>query len=233
LPAPTYNVALYGNLEALDPSGQEVLFWYPYTGVREELLLTMIDEFNRDNEWGITVIGETWGNYDAVQQKITEGIPAQALPSLAVAYPYHAATYAAQDALVVLEPYLKSPRWGYTPEEWVDFFPGALAADVLPQFKARYGWPTYRTVDVLYTTRTGCWNWDTPARRRVGSNSRRWHARPSRKRSPRPLGGPRAWVTSTWRMRRASPTSSSAGAGLSSSPMEPATLSTRRPGWMR
>ncbi|HNT73460.1 MAG TPA: extracellular solute-binding protein [Anaerolineae bacterium] len=150
LPPPTYDVARYGYLEALDPSGQEVLFWYPYTGVREELLLAMIDEFNRANEWGITVVGETWGNYDAVQQKIAEGIPTQALPSLAVAAPYHAATYATQEVLVALEPYLESPRWGYTQDEWGDFFPGALAADVLPQFKARYGWPHYRTMDVLY-----------------------------------------------------------------------------------
>lgn len=149
-PPPPYDVARYGYLETLDPGGQEVLFWHPYTGAREELMLTLIDEFNRANEWGITVVGETWGSYDAVQQQLAAGMAAQTLPSLAVASPDHAAGYAAQDALVALEPYLESPRWGYSAEEWADFFPGALAADVLPHFGARYGWPHYRTLDVLY-----------------------------------------------------------------------------------
>src|SRR5512137_2838851 len=44
-----YDKAIYGDLENVDPSGQEVTYWYQHTGSREELMLSMIDEFNQTN----------------------------------------------------------------------------------------------------------------------------------------------------------------------------------------
>ncbi|MGC9349472.1 MAG: hypothetical protein ACP5JG_15140, partial [Anaerolineae bacterium] len=41
-----YDTEIYGDLENLDPSGQEVTYWYQHTGSREELMLSLIDEFN-------------------------------------------------------------------------------------------------------------------------------------------------------------------------------------------
>jgi len=146
----TYDVEIYGDLENLDPSGQTVVYWYQHTGSREELMLSLIDEFNRTNEWGITVQGESQGGYDDLYQKIVAGIPANQLPSMAVAYQNQAATYAVQGVLVALDPYMESEKWGYTEEELDDFFPIALAADYLPQFEARYGWPPYKSMEVMY-----------------------------------------------------------------------------------
>jgi len=145
-------VDTYGNLEKLelDPSGQTVTYWYQHTRSREELMLSMIDEFNRTNEWGITVQGESQGGYNDLYQKIIAGIPANQLPTMAVAYQNQAATYAVQGALVALDPYVESEKWGYTEAELGDFFPIALAADYLPQFEARYGWPPYKSMEVMY-----------------------------------------------------------------------------------
>ncbi|HHN93170.1 MAG TPA: ABC transporter substrate-binding protein, partial [Anaerolineae bacterium] len=111
---------------------------------------SMIDEFNRTNEWGITVQGESQGGYGDLYKNIVAGIPAHQLPSMAVAYQNQAATYAGQGVLVALDPYVNSPKWGYTEEELNDFFPIALAADYLPQFDARYGWPPYKSMEVMY-----------------------------------------------------------------------------------
>ncbi|HEY68832.1 MAG TPA: ABC transporter substrate-binding protein [Thermoflexia bacterium] len=146
----TYDPEIYGDLENLDPSGQTVTYWYQHSRSREELLQSMIDEFNRTNEWGITVQGEYQGHYGEIYQKIIAGIPANQLPSMAVAYQNQAATYAVQGALVALDPYVESEKWGYTEEELADFFPIALAADILPQFEARYGWPPYKSMEVMY-----------------------------------------------------------------------------------
>lgn len=148
--APDYDVEIYGDLENLDPSGQEVTYWYQHTGSREELMLSMIDEFNRTNEWGITVVGESQGGYNDLYQKIIAGIPANQLPTMSVAYQNQAATYAVQGVLVNLDPYVESAKWGYTQEELDDFFPIALAADYLPQFDGRYGWPPYKSMEVMY-----------------------------------------------------------------------------------
>jgi multiple sugar transport system substrate-binding protein len=145
-----YDEAIYGRIEELDPSGQTVVYWYQHTGSREELMLSLIDEFNRTNEWGITVQGETQGGYNDLYQKVIAGIPANQLPSMAVAYQNQAATYAAQGALVALDPYMDSEKWGYTQEELDDFFPIALGADYLPQFEARFGWPPYKSMEVMY-----------------------------------------------------------------------------------
>jgi len=147
-PAP--DVGIYGEIENLDPSGQAVVYWYQHTGSREELMLSLIDEFNRTNEWGITVQGESQGGYDDLYKKVVAGIPAKQLPTMAVAYQNQAATYAVQGALVAFDPYVESEKWGYTQEELDDFFPIALGADYLPQFEARYGWPPYKSMEVMY-----------------------------------------------------------------------------------
>ncbi len=149
-PEVDYDTEIYGDLENLDPSDQEVTYWYQHTGSREELMLSLIDEFNRTNEWGITVVGESQGGYDDLYQKIIAGIPANQLPEMSVAYQNQAATYATQGVLVGLDPYVESENWGYTQEELDDFFPIALAADYLPQFDGRYGWPPYKSMEVMY-----------------------------------------------------------------------------------
>jgi len=155
VPIPTpvpleYDVEIYGDLENLDPSGQTVTHWHQHTTSREELLLGLVDEFNRTNEWGITVAAESQGGYDDLYQKIVAGIPAKQLPSMSVAYQNQAATYVVQGVLVPLDPYVESEKWGYTEAELADFFPIALGADYLPQFEARYGWPPYKSMEVMY-----------------------------------------------------------------------------------
>lgn len=136
--------------EGIDPSGQTVVYWHQNTGSRAALLAAMIEEFNATNEWGITVVEESQGSYNDLYTKIIAGIPAKQLPTMAVAYQNQAATYATQGVLVELDDYVNDPVWGYTEEELADFFPVALAADYLPQFKGRYGWPPYKSMEVMY-----------------------------------------------------------------------------------
>ncbi|MEA3308250.1 MAG: extracellular solute-binding protein [Chloroflexota bacterium] len=149
-PEPDYDTDIYGYIEDVDPSGQEVTYWYQHTRSREELMLAMIDDFNRINEWGITVIGESQGGYGDLYQNIIAGIPANQLPEMAVAYQNQAATYATQGVLVAQDPYVASEKWGYTQAELDDFFPVALTADYLPQFGGRYGWPPYKSMEIMY-----------------------------------------------------------------------------------
>ena len=152
-PAPVpvnYDVEIYGDLENLDPSGEAVVYWYPYTRTHEEIMLSLIDEFNRTNEWGIAVQGEYQGEYDDLHQKIITGIPDHRFPHITTAYQDRAATYAMQGALIPLDPYIESEKWGYTEEELKDFFPVALAADYLPQLDAHYGFPFLKSTEVMF-----------------------------------------------------------------------------------
>jgi multiple sugar transport system substrate-binding protein len=144
-----YDTALYGNLATLDLGGQIVIYWHRHTRSHEQLLLSMIDEFNRTNEWGIVVFAESQGNDDDLHQRIIDGIRDNRLPNIATASHHRTAAYAAQGVLVPLAPYMESEEWGYSEEELDDFFPAALAADILPQFGIRYGWSPYRLMEVM------------------------------------------------------------------------------------
>jgi len=146
---PSYDTEIYGDLENLSPDNQIVTYWHHHTGPHEELLSAMVDEFNRSNEWDITVLAESQESCDDLYQKLLTGIPSRQLPSVATACQGQLATYAAQGAPVVLSPYVESEMWGYTREEVADFFPAALSTGYLPQFKARYGWPFYKSTEVM------------------------------------------------------------------------------------
>jgi multiple sugar transport system substrate-binding protein len=134
----------------VDPRGQEVTFWYQHTGDREQVLQSMIEDFNATNEWGITVKGEFAGDYDAINDKIVDGCSTGQVPDISVAYQNQAAVYAASDCVVELTSYINSRRWGFSEEELDDFFPFVFFGDYLPQLDGSYGFPTQRSMEVLY-----------------------------------------------------------------------------------
>jgi multiple sugar transport system substrate-binding protein len=142
---------LYGEMEALDPSGALVVYWHALTGADEDRLLEMIDDFNASNEWDITVVGEYQGGLEALYDKIMSGLPTDELPGLVMSDPSLAAAYASQDVAVALSPYVESKEWGFTRQELEDFYPSALASDRLPQFENQlYSFPGCRSLQVLY-----------------------------------------------------------------------------------
>jgi multiple sugar transport system substrate-binding protein len=145
-----YDVETYGMLEDVNPRGQIVVLWYSFGQSREDLLLTLVDEFNATNEWGITVIGEYAGPSDALYADVLSRTESGVLPQIVIAERYQFAAYAMQDALVALDPYVESRAWGYDEETLEDFFPVALAAGQLPQLDGMYGWPLYVSAEVLY-----------------------------------------------------------------------------------
>jgi multiple sugar transport system substrate-binding protein len=147
---PPYDLEVYGDLETIDPRSQVVVFWYSHSQGQEETLLALVDEFNTDNEWNITVIAEYAGSTDALYDKIRSRIESSTLPEIVVAERHQAAMYAKQDALVALDPYVESEEWGYTRQEQRDFSPIASIAESLPQFEDRYDWPLYKSMEALY-----------------------------------------------------------------------------------
>jgi multiple sugar transport system substrate-binding protein/sn-glycerol 3-phosphate transport system substrate-binding protein len=137
--------------ENVDPKGQTVLFWHQHTSERATSLNEIIDEFNKTNEWGITVVGEYQGSYNEVFQKMLTFMNTADAPNLVVAYQNQAATYQIADALVDMNPLADSPKWGLTPEEQADFFPGFFAQDVFPNFNnQRLGLAPNRSMEVMY-----------------------------------------------------------------------------------
>lgn len=148
--APTPTPTPKSAFEELDPRGQTITYWHPFTGATAKLLTAMVEDFNRANPERITVVEESQGGYTDLYDKILAGISRQQLPAVALAYPNQAAVYAAQGALVALDAYAHDSVWGYREAELADFFPIVLEADVLPQFGGRYGWPFQKSMEVLF-----------------------------------------------------------------------------------
>ncbi len=142
--------------EKVNPKGATVLWWHQHTKEREEGLKQMVEEFNKTNEWGITVVAEYAGNYSEIYDKMLNAIAANdptLLPNLTVGYANQVAKYQLSDALVDLDLFVDSKKWGLTKEEKADFFQGIFEADVSPVFgdgHFRMGFPPQRSMEVMY-----------------------------------------------------------------------------------
>lgn len=64
----------------------EVTFWHAMTGQQETTLTELTDQFNAENEYGITVTLVNQGSYDDLSTKLTANAAADTLPDLSQAY---------------------------------------------------------------------------------------------------------------------------------------------------
>jgi multiple sugar transport system substrate-binding protein len=135
-------------LDDLDPTGAEVIFWYQHSREREDELLALIDEFNRSNDYGITVKGEYAGGYNDIYNKMIVGLQSGSVPDLLVAYQNQARAYFGAEGVVDLQPYIESASWGITEADRSDFFSAFLQQDRVGA--AQICFPPNRSMEVLY-----------------------------------------------------------------------------------
>jgi multiple sugar transport system substrate-binding protein len=137
--------------DTVDPTGQTITFWHQHGGVREEGLRAIVERFNAENPYDITVIAEYQGSYPEVFQKMLLLIGTPDAPNLVVAYQDQAAAYQFANGLVDIREFLASERWGLSPAEEADFFPGFIASDVNPVLGGQLlGFPPNRSAEVMY-----------------------------------------------------------------------------------
>ena len=138
-------------ISQVDPSGQTVLFWHVSTKIHEETLKSLVDEFNTTNEWNITVQPEYGGYYPDIRKKILAAIQADSPPDLAISYQNMVAEYAGADAVVDLDPYLKSEKYGLSKDDLNDYFANFFAGDRYPEYNnAMFSFPPNRSMEVMY-----------------------------------------------------------------------------------
>lgn len=142
--------SVYGDLESLSPDGQLVTYWHSYTGVLEEALLAMIDDFNATNPWDIVVQGEYAGPDEELQRRIANGFATSRVPDLVTAPSGVAAGFAASGGTVELTPYIDSRSWGFRASDLDDFPPFVLQTDEVEGRSGIVGFPSGRSMEVLY-----------------------------------------------------------------------------------
>jgi multiple sugar transport system substrate-binding protein len=112
---------------ALPPTVTQIIFWEPYALDRPQGLLLgdMVRDFhaaNPDIDVEIVAKSGTVGLHESILAALSVG----ELPHLAVAFPSMIAEYAAQSAVVPLDPFLADPEVGLSAEEMADFYPGLI-----------------------------------------------------------------------------------------------------------
>lgn len=141
-------------VDAIDLMGKnvEVVYWHNRAQKDQELLQQMLDEFSKTNPYGIKARAEIAGaSYPDVYNKVSAAIQAGQPPEVSVAYQNQAAFYRAQGAIVDLNPFIKSKKYGLSEEDQKDYFQTFLDSDVNPQFQGeRLGFPTQRSIEVMY-----------------------------------------------------------------------------------
>ncbi len=137
--------------ENVDPTGQKITFWHNQTSKKEEALKAIVADFNKTNQYKITVEATSQGAYADIFKKVMPILNTQDMPNLLVAYQNNAATYQLAGALADMTSMVSSPKYGLTADEQKDFFPAFFAQDIFPTYNnQRLGIAPNRSLEGLY-----------------------------------------------------------------------------------
>ena len=130
----------------------QVTYWHNRPQKDQDLLQSMLDEFNKSNPYGITAKAEIAGSsYNDVYNKVNAALQANQPPEMSVAYQNQAAFYRNQNAVIDLTPFIKSKTYGLSDADLKDYFQTFLDSDKNPQFKNEtLGFPTQRSMEVMF-----------------------------------------------------------------------------------
>jgi multiple sugar transport system substrate-binding protein/sn-glycerol 3-phosphate transport system substrate-binding protein len=133
-----------------DLDGTTVIFWHVW-GEDEpaEGIMTIVEEFNATNEWGITVEALDQGRYSDLEDAMNATIQSGDVPDLVVGYANAFASWYDVDAIVDLNPYLEEEMVGLTEEQIADFQDGSFSSGLLPD-GTRISMPFQQSANVIY-----------------------------------------------------------------------------------
>jgi ABC-type glycerol-3-phosphate transport system substrate-binding protein len=103
--------------------------WHTLSGTKEQAFLNLVDDWNRTNSYGITVVPER-RDTSALNSSVQQGIDHQALPSLMLVSAAQAAAYYQKGILTPLDTYIDDTASGWGVSDRTDLYPYILKAGV-------------------------------------------------------------------------------------------------------
>jgi ABC-type glycerol-3-phosphate transport system substrate-binding protein len=132
----------------MEPLNATIQFWHVYSDAPGEALQALVDEFNAENPYGVTVEAFNQGNYSDVEDKINAGIQSGDLPDVVMAYTNALADWYSVDSVADLTPYIMDPVYGLSDAEMDDLYPHLKAAGSTPD-GAWIAYPMTQSANVL------------------------------------------------------------------------------------
>jgi multiple sugar transport system substrate-binding protein/sn-glycerol 3-phosphate transport system substrate-binding protein len=112
-------------------------------------MLAIVDDFNANNEWGITVNAVDQGNYSDLENALNAAIQSGDLPDLVTGYTNAMANWYAVDSVVDLSPYMTDSYFGMTDEEMSAFYEGAINGGKAPDGSV-FAFPISQSENTLF-----------------------------------------------------------------------------------
>lgn len=131
----------------LNLQGISVRFWHPWTQGKEFAILSLVNNFNANNPYGIVVTafsqgGDTYKNVLAAQGSSNS-------PHVVVGYNNQIQSWDNLMGVIVnLDDYVNDPNWGLDPATQADFYPIIWQQDT--NSTKRLGLPVYRSTIVIF-----------------------------------------------------------------------------------
>src|ERR1041384_4507335 len=75
-----------GAYAGVDPSNQTIIYWHQQPGANQKVLEGLVDTFNKNNPWKITVQPVLKGNTGVIFQAMLAALQTKDLPNLVAAY---------------------------------------------------------------------------------------------------------------------------------------------------
>jgi len=134
---------------SVDVTGQTIQFWHVWgTGLPNETMTAIVNDFNASNEWGITVEAVDQGSYVNLEDALNASIQSGDLPDLVTGYTNAMANWYAVDTVVDLNPYVNDPYFGLSAEEQAAFYPGSINGGKAPD-GTLFAFPISQSANVI------------------------------------------------------------------------------------
>jgi multiple sugar transport system substrate-binding protein len=132
-------------VKATELEGLEITLWHPWSDALGKALEAAVADFNKTNEWGISVKAVSKASYDGLAEALDSA--EDDLPEAFIGYGYQA-----PEAVLPLDPYVDDPTWGMTPAEQ-EAIPPALWQRELTNGKL-LGLPAATSASLLFYNQT-------------------------------------------------------------------------------
>jgi multiple sugar transport system substrate-binding protein len=142
------------------PRGITIEFWHSMSGANGRAVDFLVEKFNAENEYGITVNATYQGSYNDAHQKVTAALVAGEFPSIGQAYGNNVVTYFPSGRVLQLDEFIFDPTWGI--RDFEDIILGyRTESSAFPDGKF-YTLPFSKSTEVLYYNtdffnKTGAW----------------------------------------------------------------------------
>jgi len=133
-----------------DPNGQSIVFWHAMSsGANLEGMTAVVDQFNAENMYGITVEAVAQGSQSELETAVNGAIATGELPNLTMGFPNGLVRWHGLDVIAGLNEFIEDPVYGLTAEELGAIYPGPYSSGTLPD-GTQVGIPMHQSAQVIF-----------------------------------------------------------------------------------